>query len=292
MANKVGLIGVGAMGRGVASSLQRAGFAVYGSDVSKQALDDFAAKGGNACAHPAEVASQCDVVILLVVNAAQTEGVLFGENGVASTMAAGGVVVASATVAPEFATQTAERLKQQNIMMIDSPVSGGVAGAAAGKLTLMSAGPEEAYVRCSKIFEAYAAKVYRLGEVPGTGSKFKLLNNLLCGVHIAVAAEAMALGMKSGVDPAMLYDVITHSAGNSWAFQDRMPHVVTNDFTPVTALSIFVKDLRLVLQMAREADFNAPITSCAASLFEQAAEAGLAGEDDTAVIKMFDGWSP
>jgi 3-hydroxyisobutyrate dehydrogenase len=288
MKKTVGIVGMGAMGRGVAASLLSAGFTVAGYDVNTDVLANFAQSGGIACHSLAGLGECSDVVIVLVVNAAQTEQVLFGDNAVLSTLKRGSVVIASSTVAPAFAAEISRRLAERGIAMIDAPVSGGVAGAAAGKLTIMGSGPQHAYDACKEVFEGYAAKVYRFGDEPGLGSKVKLINNLLCGVHIAVAAEAMALAKREGIEQQLLYDVITHSAGNSWAFQDRMPHVIADNFAPVTALNIFVKDLGLVLDMANSVDFIAPLTECAHRMFVSAADAGNGLQDDTAVIKIFD----
>lgn len=289
MRRKVGVVGLGAMGRGVATSLLRAGFDVLGFDTNHHAADSFAAYGGTICTSLATLGESADVVIVLVVNSEQTEKVLFGEDGLVGRMRPGGVVVASSTVAPAFAIETGRRLADLGLFMIDAPVSGGVLGAAAGKLTLMTSGSEEAYARCSDVLAAYSAKIYRLGDAHGIGSTIKLLNNLLVGVHIAAASETMALGMRMGVEPRLLYDVITNSAGNSWAFQDRMPHVIAGDFTPVTALNIFVKDLGLVQEMARNANFSAVLAERAFGLFQSAADAGHGADDDTAVIKMYEG---
>jgi 3-hydroxyisobutyrate dehydrogenase len=288
MKKTVGVVGLGAMGRGVAASLLRADFEVAGYDVSPDVRAAFAKSGGVACDSIANLGERSDVVIVLVVNAAQTEQVLFGDDALAPTLKRGSVVIASATVAPAFAKAMSRRLDALGVAMIDAPVSGGVVGAAAGKLTIMGAGPQHAFDACREVFDAYAAKVYRFGDEAGLGSKIKLLNNLLCGVHIAAACEAMALAKREEIEPQLFYDVITHSAGNSWAFEDRMPHVIANDFKPVTALNIFVKDLGLVLDMAQSADFVAPLTECAHRMFASAAEAGHGLADDTSVIKIFD----
>jgi len=288
MRKTVGIVGLGAMGRGVAASLLRANFEVAGYDISADVRTAFAKSGGIACNNIATLGERSDVVIVLVVNAAQTEQVLFGEDALVSTLKRGSVVIASATVAPAFAAAMSKRLDAQGVAMIDAPVSGGVVGAAAGKLTIMGSGPQHAFDACREVLDGYAAKVYRFGDEAGLGSKVKLLNNLLCGVHIVAACEAMALAKREGIEPQLLYDVITHSAGNSWAFQDRMPHVIADDFSPVTALNIFVKDLGLVLDMADSADFIAPLTECAHRIFMSAAKAGHGLDDDTAVIKIFD----
>jgi hypothetical protein len=159
-------------------------------------------------------------------------------------------------------------------------------------MTMMTAGRPEAYAKAEPLLNAMAAKVYRLGDSAGAGSKVKIINQLLAGVHIAAAAEAMALGLREGVDAGALYDVITHSAGNSWMFENRMAHVLAADYTPLSAVDIFVKDLGLVLDMARASKFPLPLASTAHQMFMQASTAGFAKEDDSAVIKIFPGIHP
>jgi 3-hydroxyisobutyrate dehydrogenase len=277
------------MGLGVARSLLRAGFNVHGCDVRPDVLEAFAAQGGVACASPSKLGRACDVVVTLVVNAAQTEAVLFGEHGALGAMPRGGVVIASATISPDFAIDLGRRIEAAGLMMLDAPVSGGAARAATGEMTMMTSGPATAYAACEDVLGAIAAKVYRLGDSHGLGSKVKIINQLLAGVHIAAAAEAMALGLREGVDPEALYDVITHSAGNSWMFENRVPHILAGDFTPLSAVDIFVKDLGLVLDTARRSKFPLPLSAAAHQMFMMASSAGHGGKDDSAVIKIFPG---
>lgn len=284
-----GVIGLGAMGLGVAQSLVRAGLPTGGCDVRQDVLTGFAADGGVACPTPAELARRCPVIVVLVVNAAQTEAVLFGENGAAPHLCKGAVVVASATVAPSFAEGLAARLALSGVMMLDAPVSGGAARAAKGELTMMTSGPDEAYERAQSVLDAIASKVYRIGAAAGLGSKVKIVNQLLAGVHIAAMAEALALALREGVDPAVVYDVITHSAGNSWMFENRAPHILSGDFTPLSAVDIFVKDLGLVLDTARKSAFPLPMSATAHQMFLAASAAGHGREDDSAVIKTYPG---
>ena len=285
----VGLIGLGAMGRGMAASLRRAGYLVHAFELRREAAEAFAAQGGVACASPAEVAAACEVVVSVVVNAAQTESVLFGEGGAAAAMRPGSLFVMCSTVAPEWSIGIEGRLEALGLLYLDAPISGGAAKAAAGELTMMTAGRPEAYAKAGGVLDAMAARVYRLGERAGNGSKVKIVNQLLAGVHIAAAAEAMALGLREGVDPAALYEVITHSAGNSWMFENRMAHVLAGDYTPLSAVDIFVKDLGLVLDTARATKFPLPLSSTAHQMFMQASSAGHGREDDAAVIKIFPG---
>ncbi|KVX13759.1 3-hydroxyisobutyrate dehydrogenase [Burkholderia ubonensis] len=289
MSRNVGVIGLGAMGLGVARSLLRAGFRVHACDVREPVLNAFTAEGGIACATPAELGAQCDVVVTLVVNAEQSETVLFGEHGAVARMKPGGVVIASATVAPEFAIALGRRIEAAGLQMLDAPVSGGAARAASGEMTMMTSGPAAAYAACEDVLAAIAGKVYRLGSAHGVGSKVKIINQLLAGVHIAAAAEAMALGLREGVDPDALYEVITHSAGNSWMFENRVPHILNGDYTPLSAVDIFVKDLGLVLDTARRSKFPLPLSAAAHQMFMSASSAGHGGEDDSAVIKTFPG---
>ena len=289
MAKNVGVIGLGAMGLGVARSLLRAGFRTHACDVRREVLDAFAAEGGIACATPAELGAACEVVLTLVVNAGQTEAVLLGEHGAAAAMRAGAVVIASSTVAPEFAESLAARLSAMGIGMIDAPVSGGAAKAATGELTVMGAGSPENFAKVGDVLKAIAQKVYRLGDAPGAGSKVKMINQLLAGVHIAAAAEAMAMGIRSGADPAVLYEVISNSAGSSWMFQNRVPHILAGDYTPLSSVNIFVKDLGIVLDTAKKSAFPLPLTATAHQMFLTAAAAGRGGEDDSAVVKNFPG---
>jgi 3-hydroxyisobutyrate dehydrogenase len=285
----IGLIGLGAMGRGIAGSLRRAGYLVHVCDVRPEAVQAFVAEGGVGCAHPAEMAARCEVIVSVVVNAAQTEEVLFGTQGAAVAMEPGALFVMCSTVDPNVSIGFEQRLAERGVLYLDAPISGGAAKAASGQMTMMTAGRPEAYAKAGKVLDAMAAQVYQLGDKAGNGSKVKIINQLLAGVHIAAAAEAMALGLREGVDAAALYEVITHSAGNSWMFENRMPHVLAADYTPTSAVDIFVKDLGLVLDTARATKFPLPLASTAHQMFMQASSAGFGREDDAAVIKIFPG---
>ena len=300
MSTVVGVVGLGAMGAGMARSLRRAGFALQVYDVRPGVAQAFAQEGGVASASLAVLGAACDVVVSAVVNAAQTESVLFGTtaagaagtagtSGCSATLKPGSVFVMCSTVEPSWSVALEAKLNGMGLHYLDAPMSGGAAKAASGEMTLMTAGQPAAYAIAQPVLNAMAAKVYKLGDSAGAGSKIKIINQLLAGVHIAAAAEAMALGLREGVDPAALYDVITHSAGNSWMFENRMAHVLAADYTPLSAVDIFVKDLGLVLDMARASKFPLPLSSTAHQMFMQASTAGYAKEDDSAVIKIFPG---
>ena len=309
MSKNVGLIGLGAMGLGMAGSLRRASYHVHVCDLRHEVAAAFAKDGGTACASPAEVAAACEVIFSVVVNAEQTETVLFGKGaaggaggaggmsgtgsgshgGAAAAMKPGSVFAMCSTVPPTFAVALEARLEKMGLLFLDAPISGGAARAASAGMTMMSAGKPAVYAKCEAMLNAVAAKVYKLGDCAGNGSKVKIINQLLAGVHIAAAAEAMALGIREGVAPADLYEVITHSAGNSWMFENRMAHVLSGDYTPLSAVDIFVKDLGLVLDTARASKFPLPLSATAHQMFMQASSAGYAREDDAAVIKIFPG---
>jgi 3-hydroxyisobutyrate dehydrogenase len=285
----VGVIGLGSMGSGVARSLLRAGFSVQAYDVRPEVLAAFRSEGGIPAETPAALGAAVDAVVVLVVNKEQTDGVLFGPNGCAAKLKRGSVVIASATVSPEYAAELGERLNGMGLLAIDAPVSGGAAKAREGQLSIMGSGNPQAFDRAANVLAAIATNVYRLGDKPGQGSKVKMINQLLAGVHIAAAAEAMALGIKAGVDPEVLFDVISHSAGSSWMFQNRVPHILAGDYTPLSAVNIFVKDLGIVLESAHKKAFPLPLTAAAHQMFMMAAAAGHGGEDDSAVVKIFPG---
>ena len=285
----VGVIGLGAMGMGVAMSLLREGFEVHACDVRAEAVQKVVDAGGIAAASPAAMAPLVEVLLTVVVNADQTETELFGEKGAAPHMKPGAVVIASATVSPEFAKALGKRLNDMGLLMIDGPISGGAAKAMSGEMTVMSSGTPAAYAKCEDVLDAIAGKVYRLGDEVGPGSVVKMVNQLLAGVHIAASGEAMALAIRAGANPDQVYEVITNSAGNSWMFQNRVPHILAGDYTPLSAVNIFVKDLGIVLDYAKKNVFPLPLSATAHQMFMSASAAGHGGEDDSAVIKTFPG---
>ena len=288
---KAGVIGLGSMGLGVARTLLKKGFEVHAFDVRAEAVEAFAKEGGIAAGNPADIGRNVPVVIVLVINAEQTDEVLFGKNGAVATLAPGSVVIASSTVAPEFAISLGKRLQEKGLLLIDAPVSGGAARAATGELSIMGSGAKAAFQKADAVLKAIAVKVYELGEEAGTGSKVKMINQLLAGVHIAASAEAIALAIRAGADPKVVYEVISNSAGASWMFQNRVPHILDGDYTPRSAVNIFVKDLGIVLDSAKKMTFPLPLTAAAHQMFLAAAGAGLGYEDDSAVVKVYQAMS-
>jgi 3-hydroxyisobutyrate dehydrogenase len=271
----------------MAQSLRRAGFAVTGCDASEPAVARFVADGGVGAATPAQAARDAGIVVSVVVTAAQTEAILFGPHGVAETLRKDGVFVSAATMAPEAAKALAGRLEATGRHYLDAPVSGGPVRAAEGALTILASGSRAAFAQARGALEAMAATIYELGEEPGTGAAFKMINQLLAGVHIVAASEAMAFAARQGLDLRKVYEVIAASAGNSWCFEDRMRHVLDNDYAPRSAIEIFVKDLGIVEDMARAARFPVPLASAALQMFLMTAAAGMGRDDDSSVARLY-----
>lgn len=286
---RAGVVGLGSMGLGMALSLVRAGIETHGFDLNPAALERFAAEGGHVAASPAAVGAAAEILFCVVVNAEQARAVLLGETGAAAAMAPGSVVVQCATCAPDAVRALDAPLRERGLLLIDGPISGGAAKAATGDITVMASGPREAFGKAKPAFDAVAARVFDLGEEIGAGSQVKLVNQLLAGVHIAAAAEAMAYGISGGCDPKALFEVITASAGNSWMFENRVPHILDDDYAPRSAVDIFVKDLGLVHGSAQARKFPLPMTAQALQMFTQASAMGLGREDDAAVVKIFPG---
>ena len=283
---KVAAIGLGSMGYGMASSLLRAGHEVYGVDVNADAMARFRGDGGSEGAL-ADVAGELDAVVVVVLNAAQTETVLFGDDGVVAGLRKGAVVMACATVPPEFARDMEARCNAVGVHYVDAPISGGSVKAAAGKLSVMASGAPEAFEAAAPVLEACAETVFRLGDAAGAGSAMKAVNQLLAGVHIAAMAEAMTFGMTQGIAPEDFVKVIPQCAGTSWMLENRAPHIVEGDYTPHSAVDIWPKDLGIVLDIARGAKFGAPLTAAALQQFVAASGSGHGREDDAAVAKVY-----
>lgn len=284
----LGFVGLGAMGQNAARQLLLAGHRVRGFDLRTESLQSFAAQGGEVAASPAQVCAQAVGTVLFVVNAAQAEAVLFGKDGMAEAAAPGHLVISCVTMSAADARRLAARCREHELVFVDAPVSGGVAGAEAGSLSIMAAGPAAALDACAPVFAAMGSRVLRVGEEAGQGSTFKTINQLLCGVHLAAAGEAMAMAARAGLDTQQVFDLVSESAAASWMLRDRGPAMVTRTYTPVrSAVDIFVKDLGLVLDLARELRFPAGISAAALQSFLGASGAGFGKRDDAAVTEFY-----
>ena len=283
---KVAVFGLGSMGYGIASSLLRTGFLTHGFDVVPEQVNKFQAEGG-APGAVAEVAADLDAVVVVVLNAAQTEAVLFGENAVVPTLKQGAVVIACATVAPDFARSIAARCLEYGVHYLDAPISGGSRKAATGQLSYMASGTADAMLAARPLLQATAATVFELGDEAGQGSAMKAVNQLLAGVHIAAMAEALTFGMTQGISATKFLEVIPKCAGTSWMLENRAPHIEQGDYTPHSSIDIWPKDLGIVLDIAKSAKFSAPITASALQQFLAASGSGLGREDDAAIAKVY-----
>ena len=283
---RAAIIGLGSMGYGMAQSCLRAGLQTYGFDVVPAQMDKFLSEGGAAGALE-NIAGTLDAAVVVVLNAAQTEEVLFGAQGIVPLMRKGAVVMACATVPPDFARQMQTRCNEGGVLYLDAPISGGSIKAANGQLSVMASGTAEAFAAARPVLDATAETVFELGDNAGAGSAMKAVNQLLAGVHIAAMAEALTFGMTQGVDPEQFVEVISKCAGTSWMLENRAPHIVAGDYTPHSSINIWPKDLGIVLDIARSANFAAPITAAALQQYLAAAGMGLGREDDAAVAKVY-----
>jgi len=285
---QVAVIGLGSMGMGAALSLLKApGMQVAGVELREAGRAEFAAAGGTACAKGGEIPAGIEAVVVFTVNAQQASEALFGPNGAAPKLAPGAVLIVCVTQAPDDARGLAAQAAERGFLYVDAPVSGGSARARSGELTIMASGSKGAMAKARPVLDAIAVKVWDLGEEPGLGATMKVVHQLLAGVHIAVAAEAVALGIKSGIPAETVFEVVTNAAGNSWMFQNRVPHILAGDETPHSAVNIFVKDLGLVGDLARSVAFPAPLAALAHQLFVSAKAQGHGGIDDAFVIKAY-----
>jgi len=285
---KIGFIGLGSMGDGMSKNLLKAGYAVCGYDVDGNAVARLVKAGGTAADSPAAAAAGTDLLIVCVFSADQAEGVLYGEYGAVPALKAGATVVMNTTMAPEQARAMAARLAKAGIDYVDAPVTGGKAGADDGTLTVIASGSEAAMKAAAGVFQAMGGRIYHIGEAPGAGSSVKMINQLLVGVHVAAAAEAIALAARAGADPKVVYDVITHGGGNSVAFEGRVPNILNRDFAPRGVVDIFIKDLGIVSDAARSLKFPLPLASAALQQFLAAAAAGHGRSDDASVVKVYE----
>ena len=286
---QVGWIGLGAMGRPMAARLVEAGHSVAAYDVvadAAAALGDRAAIARSA----ADAADGADVLAVMVATPGQVDDALFGEDGAAGALRDGGVVLVMATVGPAAVESVAARLAERGVGVVDAPVSGGVARAAAGELLMMVSGTRQDVDAVRPLLDVMSAKAAVVGDAPGDGQKVKLVNQLLCGVHIAVAAEALAYAEALGLDAEACWDVVRHGAAASFMLDDRGERMVHGAGDEVrSALDIFVKDMGLVLAAARESVYPAPLASVAEQLYVMGRRAGLGSADDSRLIEVLRG---
>ena len=274
--------GLGSMGLGMAASLARAGHEVHGTDPRAPRVDLLRDGGG----HELEPASpEADALVSAVLNADQTRAVLFGADGLAARLRLGGVILSCATVPPDFAAEMEAETSARGLLYLDAPISGGAAKAAEGRLSIMASGAPEAFEAAAPVLDAMAETVHRLGDRAGAGSAMKAVNQLLAGVNIAAMGEALAFAASQGLDLARVLEVIRVSAGTSWMFENRAPHVIEADYAPRSSVDIWPKDLGIVTEIAAQTGLPLAVTEAALESFRAASASGLGAEDDAAVTK-------
>jgi L-threonate 2-dehydrogenase len=282
----IAFVGLGAMGRPMARNLIKAGFAVHGYDVNPAGLQDLKAAGGVPTGSPEEAFAGADAIVLMVVNAAQAEAVLFS-NGALEAAPAEAIVCLMATCPPKQVQVIAERVAMTGRRFVDSPVSGGVVGATAGRLTIMAAAPKDLFESVRPMLEVMGSRTLRVGDKPGQGATVKTINQLLCGVHIVVAAEALSLAEKIGVDTRTMLDILIGTSAGSWMLKDRGPRMLEADPEVTSAVDIFVKDLGIVLEAGRETKAALPMTALAYQFFNSTSGRGEGAADDSQVIRAY-----
>lgn len=279
------IIGLGAMGQGMARNIINAGVALKGYDISPAARAAFAEAGGVTGEDPNVLVAGCNTLVVVVANAAQVEAALF--SGVTDALAPGSVVILCATVAPSDVRAFAERLEAAGHMLLDAPISGGQVGANAGALTVMASGPADAFARADPVLQAISKKVHKLGDAPGLGATYKVVHQLAAGVHLVAAAEVLSFGVKAGCDADVLFDILVNAAGQSWMLEDRGPRMMTPGSDPTSTVDIFVKDLGLVAGAASEVGARVPLAEAALGMIMDASRMGLGREDDSRVIDAY-----
>lgn len=277
------VIGLGSMGLGMALSLLRAGHEVWGLDLNPAQVAKLEEAGGHALTKASPAA---DALICVVLNAAQTEAALFGNEGWSGHVKPGGTILSCATVAPDFAKRMEAEAQARGLHYLDAPISGGSVRAAEGALSVMASGTPAAFDGAAAALAAMAQTVHHLGDHAGPGSAMKAVNQLLAGVHIAAMGEALGFATSQGLELRRVLDVIRVSAGTSWMFENRAPHVIDADYTPRSTINIWPKDLGIVTDIAAGAGLPLPLTETALAQYRAAAEAGLGQEDDAAITKL------
>lgn len=282
----VGFVGLGSMGLPMAKNLVARGFRVRGFDIRPAALDALYEVGGLHASSAADAAVGADAYVLMVVNAAQAEAILFQDGGLAM-LPEDGTVVLMATCPPAAVEGIASRVLGAGRRFVDAPVSGGVVGAVAGTLTIMAAAPRGTFEATKPVLTAMGDKVFHVGETPGQGAMVKTVNQLCCGVHIAVAAEAFSLAAKVGVDMRVLLEIVSGSSASSWMLKDRGPRMLEEEPEVTSAVDIFVKDLGIVLQAGRDSKAALPLAAVAHQMFLATSGRGDGDADDSQVIRAY-----
>ncbi|PVE43736.1 NAD(P)-dependent oxidoreductase [Limnohabitans planktonicus] len=285
----VAVVGAGNMGGAMLARLRDLAWQVAVHDTDAQAQAQAVALGAAPCGSAGQAAQSLTpqgVLLVAVVDAAQTESVLWGEGGAGAHLRPGQSVMLCPTLGPATVAAQAERLALQGVDCMDAPMSGGPLRAREGRMSLMVACSDAVWTRHQNLLNALSDQVFRVGTRAGDGARTKLVNNLLAAVNLAGAAEAMALAERLGLEPATTLAVIEASSGQSWIGSDRMHRALAGDLAPRAHVSLLAKDTGLALQAAEDVAFAPPLGSVAGALFAQALEQGWADLDDAALLQL------
>ena len=280
----VAIVGVGNMGAGMATRLLSLGWPLHVHDVDAARVSALASLGAQPAANAAQAVRQAQALIVCVVDAAQSAEVLFGVQGAAPAMQPGQLVMLCPTLAPEETQALASRLAEQGLLVLDAPMSGGPLRARDGSMSLMVAGADQAFSQYGALLNALSSKVFRISDRVGDGARTKLVNNLLAGINLVGAAEALAMAQRLGLDPTQTLGVIEQSSGQSWIGSDRMTRALAGDWAPRARMALLEKDTRLAVQAAHAAGFDGPLGLATRDVFAQASAAGLQDLDDAALL--------
>jgi 3-hydroxyisobutyrate dehydrogenase-like beta-hydroxyacid dehydrogenase len=286
----IGFIGVGRMGQPMASRLLAAGHPVVAYDIQGQALSAIKVKGAETAASPAEVASRAEIVMASLPMPAIVQEIALGEGGVAAGTRAR-LFVDLSTTGPRVAKAVAAGLAARGIIAIDAPVSGGIAGAVKGTLAVMTSGPKAACERLAPILQ-HIGKVFYIGGEPGMGQMMKLINNLLSATATAATSEAVVLGVKAGLDPRVMIDVINAGSGRTTASEDKFPRaILPRSFDYGFALGLMTKDVRLCIEEAEALGVPMWIGQAVKQLWLYGLAQGGPDQDFTELIRHIEKWS-
>lgn len=287
MTETIGFIGLGAMGGGMAANLQKAGYKLVVLDIDNSRMEPLATNGAITAKTPAEIGAQTDRTITMVETTAQTEEILLGKDGLASTATPGHSVAMMSTIDPTATKQLHSSLAKKSISMVDAPVSGGTPRAASGELSVICGGDQAIIEGWRPAFEAMSSNIFHVGEI-GQGLAMKLVNNMLIQVNTVAIAEAFAMGAKAGLDPQTMYDVVRVSTGASFAVEHRVPRMLSGDFTPGGTVDISYKDQELETAFAKELGVPLLLANVSQQVYQMARAAGYAKEDGASVIKIYE----
>ncbi len=280
----VAIIGVGNMGAGMAGRLLDQGWPVQVGDLDPVKTAALAQQGAQVLARPADV-RDCAATLVVVVDTPQTEAVLFGPSGLVHAIQPGHTVFLCPTIAPQDVEDLAQRLAAHGVHTVDAPMSGGPLRARDGSMSLLLAAPAAVLAAQAALLAALSSQRFVISERPGDAARTKLVNNLLAGINLVGAAEALALAQRLGLDAAATLDVIERSSGQSWIGSDRLRRALAGDYAPRAHVTLLEKDTALAVAAARSVGFAGPLGEHAAAVFAQAHQAGMAELDDAAIFK-------